>query len=182
MQQVADNVYRLGSKGHNYYLIRDGDSLTVIDAGCSREWNKLSAAVWRAMGLQLSAVDAVLVTHVHSDHIGLGKRAQEERWPVYVNSEDEARALGTYEGRFSAKATDLPLLSLQTWRNMWPMMVAGGHETGSSRKRGHLRGRTGIGRARAANRDSHTGTHRGSHLLPSAPSRVWCSPGIRSSR
>lgn len=124
MEQVNDNVIRLGSRGHNYYLIIEGGEVTVIDAGCSREWSKLVAAL-EDLGLSLGSVAAVLTTHVHSDHLGMGKRAQAEGWRVYVHEEDEPRALGTYTGRFAASPTELPMFSIATWRNMWPMIKAG---------------------------------------------------------
>lgn len=43
MRQVADKVYVLGSRTHNYYLIVEDEEVTVIDAGCARERPKLEA-------------------------------------------------------------------------------------------------------------------------------------------
>lgn len=124
MEQVATGTYRLGSRGHNFYLIIENDQVTIIDAGCSREWSHLTGALDQ-LGLGLDSVSGVVATHVHSDHLGLGKRAQDEGLTVSVHADDKPRALGTYEGKFSAGVSDLPLFSFYTLRNMWPMLRAG---------------------------------------------------------
>ena len=98
MKQVADGVYVLGSSGHNYYIVRDGDEATLIDLGCSREWPKLVAGL-ESLGLTLDSVAGAVVTHSHADHFGLAKRAVSEGVGVSVHDEEETRALGTYRGR-----------------------------------------------------------------------------------
>lgn len=124
MEQVAANTYRLGSRSHNFYLMTDGGEATVVDAGCSREWSQLVHAL-DSLGIGLSSVSAVVATHAHADHLGLGARAEKEGIEVRVHEEDETRALGTYTGRFSAGATDLPMYKVSTWRNFLPMLLAG---------------------------------------------------------
>jgi len=124
MDQVASNVYRLGSRSHNFYLMAEGGEVTVIDAGCSREWSQLVDAL-EALGMIFESVSAIVATHAHADHLGLGARAQREGIDVRVHEDDETRARGTYTGRFSAGATDLPLYKISTWKNFLPMLRAG---------------------------------------------------------
>ncbi len=124
MEQVADNTYRLGSKGHNYYVLRDGDAATIVDAGCSGEWSKLVNGLG-SIGLSVESVAGIVFTHAHADHFGLAKKASEEGLSLSVHEDEETRALGKYQGRFSAGATDLPLLSLTTFRHFLPMILAG---------------------------------------------------------
>lgn len=124
MEQVASNTYTLGSRSHNFYVMEDGGEVTVIDAGCSREWSKFVDAL-DSLGIALDSVSAILATHVHGDHFGFGAAAQDEGIEVSVHEDDETRALGTYTGRFAATAFDLPLWSLRAWRNMLPMLLAG---------------------------------------------------------
>lgn len=124
MKQVADTVYALGSSGHNYYLLRDGDEVTIIDLGCSREWPKLIAGL-ESLGLTLDSVAGAIVTHSHADHFGLAKRAIAEGVDVAVHEEEEARALGTYRGRYAVTPKELPILSFKMWRNFYPMFIAG---------------------------------------------------------
>ena len=124
MEQVADNTYRLGSKGHNYYVLREGDAATIVDAGCSGEWSKLVNGLG-SIGLSVESVAGIVFTHAHADHFGLAKKASEAGLSLSVHEDEETRALGKYEGRFSAGATDLPLLSLTTFRHFLPMILAG---------------------------------------------------------
>jgi glyoxylase-like metal-dependent hydrolase (beta-lactamase superfamily II) len=124
MRQVADGVYALGSRGHNFYVLRDGDEVTVIDAGCSREWRKLARGL-ASIGMSIDAVAGIVVTHAHADHIGFGKKATDEGVPVSVHEHDEPRALGTYTGRYAVSPSELPIFSLQTLRNFLPLVLAG---------------------------------------------------------
>ena len=124
MLQIADGVFRLGSKGHNYFIVREGDEATLIDAGCSREWGKFAASL-ESVGLSLDSIAGLVVTHAHADHFGLAKQLADNGVAVSVHQEEQARALGTYSGKFSAGAGDLPIFNLRMWRNFWPMLLAG---------------------------------------------------------
>lgn len=124
MKQVADTVYALGSSGHNYYLVRDGDEVTLIDLGCSREWPKLVAGL-ETLGLTLDSVAGAVATHSHADHFGLARRAISEGVDVAVHEDEETRALGTYRGRYAVTPRELPIFNLRMWRNFYPMFLAG---------------------------------------------------------
>lgn len=124
MRQVADNTYRLGSRGHNFYLLIEDGAATLIDAGCSGEWAHLTAAL-DSLGLAIEAIEGIVVTHAHADHFGLAKQARGEGIDVSVHEDEETRALGTYTGRFSAGATDLPFFNIHALRNFLPMVRRG---------------------------------------------------------
>ena len=124
MQQVAANIWALGSRAHNYFIMRDGDEATVIDAGCSREWRKLLKGL-DSIGLPLDAVAGIVATHSHADHLGFGKKAMNEGIGVQVHEAEEARALGTYTGRFAVTPKELPIFSFRTIQNFLPMILAG---------------------------------------------------------
>ena len=66
--EVAPGVYRLGDRLVNWWLVVDGGRGTVIDAGLPAQWSQLPRAL-RSLGLPLDAVEAVLVTHGHLDHL-----------------------------------------------------------------------------------------------------------------
>lgn len=124
MQQVASNAWALGTRDHNFYILRDGDEATIIDAGCSREWGKLGKGL-ASLGLSLDSVRGLVATHSHADHFGLAKRASDEGVPVSVHADEESRALGTYSGRYAASAGELPIFNLHALRTFLPMVVAG---------------------------------------------------------
>lgn len=124
VKQIADDVFALGSRGHNFYLLTEGDDVTVIDGGCRREWPKLEKGL-RAIELQPEQIAGFLITHVHSDHFGLAKGARDRDMRVAVHEDDEARALGSYTGRFGAQASELPRFNPIALWNMLPMVLAG---------------------------------------------------------
>lgn len=101
-----------GSSG-NCTLVAEGNSRVLIDAGisCRKVVSGLSE-----MGLTLSDIDAVLVTHEHNDHIkGLGVLERQHSIPVYgtpgtLKGIRESNRLGKMpEDIFFEIQTDVPL-------------------------------------------------------------------------
>ncbi|MDQ2707866.1 MAG: MBL fold metallo-hydrolase [Actinomycetota bacterium] len=84
--EVAGGLYRIplplptdGLRAVNVYALRDGDKLTMIDAGWSipEARARLDKAV-NALGHQLGAIHRFLVTHVHRDHYTLAVQLRRE--------------------------------------------------------------------------------------------------------
>jgi len=73
LPEVADGVYRLGTKWINFHLVAEGDEFTLIDAGYPGYWKYLERAI-DALGTSLDAVRAVIATHHHADHVGTAER------------------------------------------------------------------------------------------------------------
>jgi glyoxylase-like metal-dependent hydrolase (beta-lactamase superfamily II) len=72
----------------NYFLVEDGDRVTVVDAGHPTSWNSFRAALKR-IGRSTDDVDAVVLTHGHFDHVGFSERARRELGvPVWVHEND----------------------------------------------------------------------------------------------
>lgn len=124
MRQVADSTFALGTHGHNFYILKEGEEATIIDAGCSGEWSKLTSGL-ESVGLSLERIAGIIVTHSHTDHFGLAKRAKSSGVEVSVHEAEESRALGTYEGRYAVSPGELPKFSIYTLRTFVPMMLAG---------------------------------------------------------
>lgn len=75
--EVAKGVHRLGSGYVNWFLVQEGQRLTVVDAGLPGQWPQLVDAVAR-LGRSLADVEALVLTHSHVDHVGFGNRLEHQ--------------------------------------------------------------------------------------------------------
>jgi glyoxylase-like metal-dependent hydrolase (beta-lactamase superfamily II) len=76
-------VKRLGSKLVNFYAVEDEGRWTLLDAGVPGFWPQLEAN-----GIRPEAVEAVVLTHAHGDHVGLAERLRQTGARVYVHDAD----------------------------------------------------------------------------------------------
>jgi glyoxylase-like metal-dependent hydrolase (beta-lactamase superfamily II) len=84
----ADGVHRVEDAYTNWYLLEDDGRLTVVDAGVPTSWKSFHDALAR-LGRTPSAVEAVVLTHGHFDHMGFAERARSQLGvPVYVHHND----------------------------------------------------------------------------------------------
>ena len=75
--EIAPEVYLLGPWGRtqtNAYLVRDGSSWILVDAGWEKDGPRIQAAARSLLEPGLSP-SAILLTHAHPDHDGVGPRA-----------------------------------------------------------------------------------------------------------
>ena len=94
MEQVSDGVYRLGSKWVNFYLVTDGDAVTVVDTGVGGYFTQVEPALQR-LGRQPSDVKAIALTHTHTDHVGSAdKLVKLTSAPVFVHRAEADIATG----------------------------------------------------------------------------------------
>jgi glyoxylase-like metal-dependent hydrolase (beta-lactamase superfamily II) len=92
--EVAQGVFRLGTKWVNLYLVVDGDEALLVDAGYPGYWRKLSAAL-DSLGMAPGAIAAVMVTHHHVDHAGGAARARSSAGArVFVHEADAPMVRG----------------------------------------------------------------------------------------
>ena len=68
--QVAPGVHRLGNALVNCYLIEDGNRMTLVDGGLPGFRRQLDEYL-RSRGRSVADIDAVILTHAHSDHVGI---------------------------------------------------------------------------------------------------------------
>lgn len=74
---------RLGSALVNFYAVEDGGRWTLLDAGAPGFWPQLAAN-----GIRPEAVEAVVLTHAHADHVGIAERLRQSGARVYVHEAD----------------------------------------------------------------------------------------------
>jgi glyoxylase-like metal-dependent hydrolase (beta-lactamase superfamily II) len=103
--EVAQGIRRLTQGVVNFYLVEDGGKLLLVDAGAPGDWSLLVRTL-SEMGRAIGDLDAVLLTHAHSDHIGTAERARSEGGArVWVHREDESLATGVKPPKNDGKAT-----------------------------------------------------------------------------
>jgi glyoxylase-like metal-dependent hydrolase (beta-lactamase superfamily II) len=87
--EVADRVYRLGTKWVNYYLVVEAGEATLVDAGYPGYSRQLDAAL-DGLGMTRGSVGAVIVTHHHVDHAGIAERLRSSAGARVYAHEDDA--------------------------------------------------------------------------------------------
>src|SRR5688500_1439798 len=109
---IADGLHRLGTGLVNSYLLVDEGAVTIIDAGMPGYWKELIGEL-ASLGLGLDDIEAIVLTHGHSDHLGFAERARKERGVVVSVHEADSR-LARGKMKNPAKGTGpvkaLPLL------------------------------------------------------------------------
>lgn len=104
--EVAAGIHRLTDSVANFYLIEESGKLVLVDAGAPRDWALFSQAV-RGLGREVGDLDAVLLTHAHTDHTGFAERARSSTGArVWVHDQDVQMArtgkVGPRDGKTSA--------------------------------------------------------------------------------
>jgi len=94
-QQVAERVYRLGTRWINFHLIEEDGEFTLVDAGYPNYWKHLVAAT-EALGTSPEAIRAVILTHHHADHVGIAERLRSIGARVFVGDRDAWIVGGRY--------------------------------------------------------------------------------------
>ncbi len=124
-RDVAPGIHRIEYAATNLYLVEHEDRLLIVDSGLPRVWPQLLAAL-KELGMGPDAVDGVLLTHGHFDHVGTARRAHQE-WnvPVWVHAEDAALAEHPYRYAHERARFFYPLRYPASLRALGKMTMAG---------------------------------------------------------
>jgi glyoxylase-like metal-dependent hydrolase (beta-lactamase superfamily II) len=115
--QVGEGIHRLTRGVCNFYLIEDAGKLVLVDAGAPRDFDLLVRTL-ATLDRGLEALDAVLLTHAHSDHTGFAERARSTAdTPVWIHQADAAVAKGATPGKNDGKARSY-LLRVEFYRTL----------------------------------------------------------------
>ena len=112
--EVADGIHRFGTRMVNWYLIERGGRITLVDAGMRGYWPQLTDAL-RALGGKVEAVEAVVLTHAHADHVGFADQVKANSdATVWVHERDAEPGLRRF-----------PPFRLYLPPTAWPLLVHG---------------------------------------------------------
>jgi glyoxylase-like metal-dependent hydrolase (beta-lactamase superfamily II) len=123
--EVAEGVHRLTNGVANFYLIQESGKLTLVDAGAPKDWALFTRAA-RTLGKAGGDLDAVLLTHAHTDHTGFAEQARTTTGTrVWIHERDVQAArtgkVGPRDGKQSAY-----LLRGAFWRTALVLGMRGG--------------------------------------------------------
>ena len=115
MTEVAEGIHRLTNGISNFYLIEESGKLVLVDAGAPKDWDLLGRAV-AELGRDVADLDAVLLTHAHTDHVGFAEQARATTGArVWVHEHDVAMARTGKVGPRDGKTSSY-LLRAAFWR------------------------------------------------------------------
>lgn len=87
-RDVVEGVHRVEDSYVNWFIVEDGDRVTVVDSGTPAGWDRLLDAV-KAIGRKLSDIEALVLTHAHYDHVGFAERLRSTLGiPVWLHEND----------------------------------------------------------------------------------------------
>jgi glyoxylase-like metal-dependent hydrolase (beta-lactamase superfamily II) len=127
-RDAAPGIHRIENNHTNFYVVEDGDRVTVVDAGIPVSWSSLE----RAVG-DLGRIEALILTHAHFDHIGIAERLRTTLGiPVYVHENDAPLAM--HPRLYSRERTPLWYVATQprafpivagflATRSFWPRRI-----------------------------------------------------------
>ncbi len=90
--ELAPNIWRIPvatSDGINAFVVKAADGqVTLIDGGITQGWKRLEAG-FSYLGLDVSDVTSIVVTHAHNDHVGNVERVRKASGsPVSAHVDD----------------------------------------------------------------------------------------------
>ncbi|MBI3688153.1 MAG: MBL fold metallo-hydrolase [Actinobacteria bacterium] len=86
--QVAPGVHHFTGYKFNWYIVEEGDRLTVIDAGFPSHFRLFERGL-ESLGRAISDVEAIIITHAHADHTGFAARLSAASGaPIHVHEGD----------------------------------------------------------------------------------------------
>ena len=160
---VGDGVVQLGTDLVNWFLVRANGGVVVVDTGLPGYDADLDAGL-AVLDCDRGAVEAIVLTHSHSDHIG-GAEALRRALdvPVYVH-EAEANAARTAAAIGKTGGSQLPYLRHpHAWRLLAHFREAG-QVTPVGEVVAYADGQELPGGLRAVRTDGHTPGHCVLHL------------------
>ncbi len=132
---VVEGVYHIVAResiipDSNIFLVRKGERFSIFDAGISHYYRDTVAAI-EELGLALSGLDKVILTHTHLDHSGSVPHFLED-------AKDAELWVSRVEGEYLEQGNDTIVLGSMWGQRLPPLSVARKLEEGDVIKVGDL--------------------------------------------
>ena len=123
-RNAAEGIHRVEDAFVNWYIVEDGERLTIVDTGHPRSWKSLKEALW-ALRRSPAEIDAVLLTHGHFDHMGFAERARRELGvPLLAHAEEVP--VTRHPWRYDHERSRLPYVKNPRFLRIFASMTAAG--------------------------------------------------------
>jgi len=111
VEEVSEGLYLVIGPRTNWCLVREDDSVTLVDAAWPKDYPLVVDSL-EQIGASVDALEAVVLTHAHPDHVGVAERLRKEQEiNVLVHRDEVGHATGEYEQRVSISS-----LAIRLWR------------------------------------------------------------------
>ncbi|MEU6548140.1 MBL fold metallo-hydrolase [Streptomyces sp. NPDC046859] len=92
VRHIADGTYLVHGSNTNWIILTEGDAVTLVDTGYPGDRAALLASL-AEVGSAPEAVEAVLITHAHNDHLGSAEHLRAAYGtPVYLHEAEVPHA------------------------------------------------------------------------------------------
>ncbi|MGV9574537.1 MBL fold metallo-hydrolase, partial [Streptomyces nigra] len=92
VRHIADGTYLVHGSNTNWVILTEGDAVTLIDTGYPGDRAALLASL-AEVGSAPEAVQAILITHAHTDHLGNAQYLRATHGtPVYLHEAEVPHA------------------------------------------------------------------------------------------
>ena len=120
--EVAKGVHRLTNGVANFYLIEESGKLVLVDAGAPKDWALFARAALE-LGKTVGDLDAVLLTHAHTDHTGFAERARATTGArVWIHEHDVQMSRGYFCLETARARRAMPSAIVRSLRFEYPKM------------------------------------------------------------
>lgn len=86
--EIADGIHLLGTHRVNFYIVEEGDALTLIDCGFRGHRRYLDRWL-EQKGRTIGDIEAIVLTHGHQDHTGFAEDLRRQGVPVHLHPDDD---------------------------------------------------------------------------------------------
>ena len=115
--EVAPGIHRLSGGVVNFYLVAEGGRYVLVDAGVPGDWDRFARTL-TSLRSSVEDLDAVLLTHAHSDHTGFAERARTTADAVVRVHRADADVARTGKAPKNERGFGAYMLKLEAYRTL----------------------------------------------------------------